>query len=239
MRRRRYKRSLRQDFYLLLRLGNGAIGAFMGGELRLLRKYLRLKRAVGRAVLIAAILCPTVPALAQLKSWTDENGVIHYGNDPRPESSPAPATARPGQALRAIDKSHGGLTLGDEVSAFRAAKKGGSLGFQSDGSELFFIAPRFLPQGATKMTATFVDGRLSLIEVTYPEQTLGGWEKALNDQTTKYGEPQKSTVPAKVSWLDGRTILLFKKDLGNIIAILADIEATKRFINRTDRGPLF
>ncbi|HEY1267844.1 MAG TPA: DUF4124 domain-containing protein [Candidatus Binatia bacterium] len=37
------------------------------------------------AIVALAMLLPVaVPAGAQMKQWTDENGVVHFGNDPRP-----------------------------------------------------------------------------------------------------------------------------------------------------------
>lgn len=38
----------------------------------------------------AALIATALPVLAQIKQWTDENGVVHYGNEPQ-TNAPAPS----------------------------------------------------------------------------------------------------------------------------------------------------
>ena len=100
-------------------------------------------------------------ASAQMKRWTDENGILHFENKSPtvPERLAQHPTA---QVNKRLERTYAGFTLGDDASAFRAARRGFSSGADKHGGEIFLFYPKFLPSRATKGTALFIDGRLAL-----------------------------------------------------------------------------
>ncbi|HUK42334.1 MAG TPA: DUF4124 domain-containing protein [Candidatus Acidoferrales bacterium] len=174
----------------------------------------------------------SAPAFAQIKEWTDENGVVHYENKP-PPLPPASAKIIPradGKTTTPIDRRHIGISLGDDAATIKASWKASSFGADKEGGEALFFPTESLPASVTKLTALAIDGRIALIEITYSNTALGGWEKAVDDTAKKYGDPKKEI--GRVSWNDGRTGLILKNGYKSIIATIGDQEAVNRYKQR-------
>ena len=141
------------------------------------------------------------PVGAQIKQWTDKDGIVHYeGTGPiTPPSSKKPST---------IERSHAGYTLGEEISAFRNPNRGTSIEKAPDGAEIALFST--LPPGALSGGAYFVTGRISFIFFKYADSALGGWDELTVSTTKKYGQPEAKTNDS-VRWKDSSTILIFKK----------------------------
>jgi len=175
-------------------------------------------------------------ASAQMKRWTDENGILHFENKSPtvPERLAQHPTA---QVNKRLERTYAGFTLGDDASAFRAARRGFSSGADKHGGEIFLFYPKFLPSRATKGTALFIDGRLALMEFVYRDYALD-WDSTVKNTAAKYGEPRR--VVDKASWTDGETGLVLKKDYsGNISASIGDRGVMSKYSERGASAPGF
>ena len=106
------------------------------------------------------------PAFAQVKQWTDKNGVVHFeaiGRQGAKNTNP-PQTKT--NALRPIDRSFATLRLGDDESTFTGAKKGVQIANNGDGGN-FYSYSSALPEGANNMGVLFNTGRLAAIMIEY------------------------------------------------------------------------
>ena len=120
---------------------------------------------------------------AQMKQWTDENGILHFENKSPtvPERLAQQPTA---QVNKRLERTYAGFTLGDDASAFRAARRGFSSGADKHGGEIFLFYPKFLPSRATKGTALFIDGRLALMEFVYRDYALD-WDSTVKNTASR------------------------------------------------------
>lgn len=158
-------------------------------------------------------------AFAQVRKWVDEKGTVHYeATGPEQPPKAAPGESNP-NARRPIERNHGGLTLGDDESAFTAGSKGRHLAKHgADGNYYQYSGP--LPEGALSTGALFVGGRLALILVEY-NLAPGGWEQLLNQTSATYGPPTGDTRTAV--WNDSTTSLTLTHEAnGNITVVLQD-----------------
>ena len=184
-----------------------------------------------------ALLFVASVASAQIKKWTDADGVVHYENEARPrdptEELRKPGDqATPGKAQGRIDRTHAGLTLGDAESSYRASRQWFGLGADKFGGQVFIGSP---PIELKAKAAMFVDGRLSMIRLTYRDYTLGGWDTAVLSTANKYGPPKTDGTSA--SWRDDRTGLSLKKDYrGGIEIMIADMDLMERYNARSGQA---
>lgn len=191
-----------------------------------------------KAWLVLVIFALTTPAAAQIKQWTDEHGVTHFeshgtGKSPSPRPGDANAPKGPGLAKVSIERTHAGLTLGDNDSSFRNSKLWLSLLSDKFGMQGYFGAPLGTE---TKRNVAFIDGRLSMILLTYKEVTLGSWDTAVKTTSDKYGPPAGNSY-SEVRWTDGKTTLILKKDfLGGIEVTIGDLELTQRYTARSGQA---
>ena len=175
------------------------------------------------------------PAFAQVKQWTDKNGVVHFeaiGRQGAKNTNPPQSKTN---ALRPIDRSFATLRLGDDESTFTGAKKGVQIANNGDGGN-FYSYSSVLPEGANNMGVLFNTGRLALIMVEYRDFGSAGWEQLVNETTEKYGPPLGDTRTAV--WRDGTTLLSLKhQSNGNIAVTLEDVAAMSRY-SEQDRAAL-
>jgi len=186
------------------------------------------------SILICLALSST--AAAQIKKWTDEKGVVHFESQgTAKESAPRDKSRvgeQPGNAKVTIERSHKGLTLGDNDSSYRNSRDWAPIGTDQFGAE-GFAGVRI--QDATKAIVLFVDQRLWSINVTYPETVLGSWDRAVQNTTAKYGQPK--TNGSEATWRDGQTLLSLKKDdRGEIEVMLVDNDLSQRYSSRAGRA---
>lgn len=100
-----------------------------------------------------------------------------------------------------IDRSHAGITLGDNDSSYRNSETLGSLGGEDKfRGQIYTLRPgASTPDGITKVGAMFVDGRLAIIRIIYNDYSLGGWDKVVKVTRDKYGPPRTSSY-LETSW---------------------------------------
>ena len=169
----------------------------------------------------------STPGFAQVKRWTDKDGVVHLeGTGPKlPQSSDSFRAKR--NALRPIERNFASLRLGDDESPFTAAKKGVAVANNGyDGNFYSYVGG--LPEGALKMGVLFNTGRLALITTEYRDVGSAGWEQLIKESTEKYGPPAGDARTAV--WNDGTTILNLRHELtGNITVTLEDFAAMSRY----------
>lgn len=185
-------------------------------------------------VLLIFSLLFTTTASAQVKRWTDEKGVTHFESQgspaaplPQPRES-APRSATPGKAKVPIERSHAGIRLGDTDSAFRNPERWQKLGEDKFGAAGFICLPSFLPAGVTALTVLSVAYRVSSINVTYNETSLGSWNTVIDNLTKKYG--QSEGVSSQAKWADAHTVLSLEKDYrGGIKALIIDLPAVQNY----------
>ncbi len=188
-----------------------------------------------RSINIALFVICLVPcdAGAQVKQWTDKDGVTHFeahdtGKTPSPRGDQNNSKATPGKTSVRIERAHGGLTLGDNDSSYRNSPQWRAGTIDKFGGQIF--------SGKGSLGAMFVDGRLAMIRVTYVEYELGGWETNLKVTTDKYGTP-KTNGYSEASWLDGPTLLSFTKNFrGGIEVMIADTETMTRYTMRSGQA---
>jgi len=189
------------------------------------------------------LLVVAAPASSQIKQWTDEKGVTHFESD---GSGPPPGDGQnkpkdketPGKAKTRIDRTHAGITLGDNDSSYRNSETWLSLGGEDKfRGQIYTLRPgASTPDGVTKMGAMFVDGRLAMIRIIYNDYSLGGWDKAVKVTGDKYGPPRTNGY-SEASWLDDQTLLSFRKDdSGGIEVMIADNESLQRYNSRTGQA---
>jgi hypothetical protein len=173
-------------------------------------------RLIISVLVILVVLCST-SAFAQVKKRVDEKGVVHYeaiGPVQPNTNQPKPNASRP------LDRSHAGLSLGDNESSFTAAKKGDYAG-KSGADGNYYRYTGTLPEAAVNMGVLFVVGRLAFLTIEYRDFGLRGWEQLVKETTDKYGQPMGDAQSA--AWNDGVTALSFRREPnGNIMIILED-----------------
>jgi len=176
-------------------------------------------RLIILVVAIAVTLSPT-SAFTQVKQRVDEKGVVHY-EDIGPVQPKTANTNQPKpNARRPLDRSHAGLTLGDNEASFTAAKKGDYAG-KSGADGNYYRYTGTLPETAINMGVLFVVGRLAFLTVEYRDFGLRGWEQLVKETTEKYGPPMGDAQSA--AWNDGVTALSFRREAnGNTIIVLED-----------------
>src|SRR5215467_4046635 len=172
-------------------------------------------------IFVGAILValPSTSAFTQVKQRVDEKGVVHYE-----ATGPEPKTANTNQprpnAHRTIDRSHAGVTLGDNEASFIAAKNGDYIG-KSGADGNFYRYTGTLPEAAITMGVLFVVGRLAFLTIEYRDFGLKGWEQLVKETTEKYGPPMGDAQSA--AWNDGVTALSLRREPnGNTMIILED-----------------
>ena len=173
-------------------------------------------RLIISVLVILVVLCST-SAFSQVKKRVDEKGVVHYeaiGPVQPNTNQPKPNASRP------LDRSHAGLSLGDNESSFTAAKKGDYAG-KSGADGNYYRYTGTLPEAAVNMGVLFVVGRLAFLTIEYRDFGLRGWEQLVKETTDKYGQPMGDAQSA--AWNDGVTALSFRREPnGNIMIILED-----------------
>jgi hypothetical protein len=166
-------------------------------------------------------------AFAQVKKWVDGKGIVHYeaigtGRPQVPNADQPKPNAR-----RALDRSHAGLTLGDDEASFKAAQKADNAG-KSGPNGNYYRYTGTLPEGAINMGVLFVAGRLAFMMIDYRDFGLGGWDQLVKQTSEKYGPPMGDGRTA--DWNDGATALSFKHELsGNIKITLEDSAVMSKY----------
>ena len=155
------------------------------------------------------------------------------------DSGGAGASSEIGPSLRfsslPIVRTQNGLTLGDPIATLRASRHAVDAGRIASGAELLAILPRYLPRGAKRMLAVYMEGRLAAITTNYREDA-SSWEKAIAATTAKYGEAAASEREVK-KWTDGRVVLVLKKeDAGAFSVTVAFIDSLQRYYSRVSAG---
>ena len=167
------------------------------------------------------------PAFAQVKQWTDKNGVVHFEADGRPGAKNTNSPQTKTNALRPIDRNFATLRLGDDESTFTAAKKGVQVANTGDDGN-FYSYSNALPEGANSMAVLFTTGRLALIMIEYRDFGSTGWQQLVNETSKKYGAALGDNRTAV--WHDGTTLLSLQHQLsGNITVRLEDVAAMTRY----------
>lgn len=179
------------------------------------------------SVLATVAIFLSSPAAAQVKSWVDKSGIVHYeGTGPNQPESASPPQLKP-NTRHPIERNHANLTLGDDESSFIASHKGVYLG--KSGSEgNYYRYSGSLPKGAINMGLFFVTGRLAFVSVEYHDLGAGGWEQLVKQTSDKYGPPLGDTQSA--IWNDGTTTLTLKHESnGDITILLEDFAAMSKY----------
>ena len=166
-------------------------------------------------------------AYGQVTQWTDDHGIVHYESiGPRAGAVRDPPRPKP-NALRAIERDHAGLRLGDDESSFVAAKRGYVVGTSgTDGNYYRCTGP--VPEGVISMGALFSGGRLALIAIEYRDFGLRAWQQLKDTTAKKYGAPFGDSE--SLSWNDGVTEIALKLEPSErITATLEDFAAMARY----------
>jgi hypothetical protein len=210
---------------------SGIDGGFAAGGNQAMKNVRRqIRNLVGVALGLA--LFPG-PAPAQVKQWTDEKGVTHFeahdtGKTPSPRADQNNSKATPGKTSVRIERTHAGLTLGDNDSSYRNSPQWRSGAIDKFGGQIF--------SGKGSLGAMFVDDRLAMIRVTYVEYELGGWDTNLKVTADKYGPP-KTNGYSEAIWLDGPTLLSFTKNYrGGVEVMISDTETMTRYTTRSGQA---
>jgi hypothetical protein len=201
-------------------------------------KKLKVARAALTVATLILLLLSAPGVHAQVKQWTDEHGVTHFeshntGKTPSQRAGDANAPTGPGLAKTPIERTHAGLTLGDNDSSFRSSKQW-LLAFNDKFGMQGYLG---LPSGdITKKGVGFVDGRLAMIMLTYKESTFGSWASAVKSTSDKYGSP-KGNGYSEATWTDGKTSLTLKKDFrGGLEVAIGDVELSTRYTSRSGQA---
>jgi hypothetical protein len=116
-----------------------------------------------------------------------------------------------------IVRTQNGLTLGEPITQLRSSRRAIDAGRIASGAELLAVLPRYLPRGATRMLAVYMEGRLAAITTNY-RADAAGWEKSLAATTAKYGAAAASEREVK-KWTDGQVVLVLKKEDAGVFSI--------------------
>ena len=180
-------------------------------------------------IFVVAILVTlsSTSAFTQVKQRVDEKGVVHY-EATGPVQPKTGNTNQPKPNARGpLDRSHAGLTLGDNEASFAAAKKGDYAG-KSGADGNYYRYTGTLPEAAVTMGVLFVVGRLAFLTIEYRDFGLGGWQQLVKETTEKYGPPMGDAQTAM--WNDGVTALSLRHEPGgNIMIVLEDFPAMAKY----------
>jgi hypothetical protein len=127
-----------------------------------------------------------------------------------------------------IGRTQNGLTLGEPIVALRSSGRAIEAGRAASGAELLAVLPRYLPKGAKRMLAVYMEGRLAAITTNYRDDGAEAWEKLIGETTAKYGEAAVSERDAK-KWSDGQIVLALKKEDSGISATVAFIDSLQKY----------
>jgi len=190
---------------------------------------------------IFGILFSSARSSAQVKKWIDENGVTHFeaqsSGKPAPRETEGATKDTAGKSKAKIDRSHAGQTLGDNDSSYRSSAKWIGAAQNKFGAQFFLERATV---GNANLGVMFLDQRLAMIKITYTEIALGGWARAVQDTTDKYGKPQTDGY-SKVEWSDGQTFLKLEKNFrGGVDATIGDVELIRTYQSRSgETAPKF
>lgn len=159
------------------------------------------------------ILFLAAPALAQVKKWVDENGVVHFEaqGTQGTEATLQPENAKPETRAKFIDRSQAGFTLGDHVSSLKASKKALPAPVDKNGAQIFMFFTQYLAPGVREMNLMYIQDRLAMISVTYFITKFVNWPVLVKTTISKYGEPFRSEENAK-RWMDNEVMLTLTFD---------------------------
>jgi len=179
--------------------------------------------------LLVIILLP-YDTQAQIKSWVDKDGVKHYeSSGPPPVKSPRRQDQPEQKLSRRIDRTHAGMTLGDNESSFKSSGRGTYRGVDQFGAKLYELTARGLPSGAKSGTVIFLADRITAIEIEYGEAQSGGWDRMIKETTDKYGKPTVNELRKK-SWTDGKTGLILDRTYsGTVKALIGDHQTLSNY----------
>ncbi len=170
----------------------------------------------------------STPAFTQIKQWVDEKGTVHYEayESNRPKNT-EPRQGKASAIQPIIARSHGGFSLGDDESSFKAFQRGIFLG-KSGPEANYYRYSGDLPLGGIDMGLMFIDGRLAFIVIQYRDFGLGGWDQLIKQTTKNYGPPTEDSQTAV--WNDNTTALtLTRESTGNIVMTLEDLTPMAKY----------
>ena|ERR1043166_5183873 len=179
------------------------------------------------AVLAFLVTMWSTPAFAQVKQWVDENGVVHYeASGPEQPKKPAPGPPKL-SARYPLERSHAGLTLGENESDFVSNKKGDLVG-DIGADAHYYRYGGILPVGADKIGILFVAGKLAFVTVEYRDLGRGGWQAIMKQLAERHGPAAGDAKTA--AWNDGKTGLRYRQESnGKITVTLEDVSPMSNY----------
>lgn len=182
-------------------------------------------------ITVLALLCFSSAAFAQVKKWVDEKGVTHFEaqGTGQPAKPPTDSKDAATKTKIAIERTHAGQRLGDNDSSYRSSRRWISQRREQTGADIYL---EWNGTALTGLAVFFVDQRLAMIKITYTENDLGGWAKAIERTAEKYGPPQTNGYSI-AQWTDDHTVLKLEKKFGSgVDALISDVELMRLYQSR-------